>query len=83
MIKVDKGNVAFGSAYNKWAVSIKAMKKFNITFKDIYDYCAKEDHAGLVAKSPLDEVLLEMIITHLPNPKFAQAYRIPVHGKEI
>lgn len=81
MIKVDKGNVAFGSAYNKWAVSIKAMKKFNITFKDIYDYCAKEDHAGLVAKSPLDEVLLEMIITHLPNPKFAQAYRIPVLWK--
>lgn len=81
IIQVEKGNVAFGSAYNKWAVSIRSMKKFNIGFKDIYDNCAKGNHAFLVEKSPLDEVLLEMVITHLPNPKFAQAYRIPVLWK--
>src|SRR3989338_6112591 len=27
MIGVNKGNVAFGTAYNKWALSIKSMKK--------------------------------------------------------
>jgi elongation factor 2 len=81
LIKVDKGNVAFGTAYNKWAISINAMKKFNITFKDIYDKCTKEEHAWLVERSPLDEVLLEMMINHLPNPKFAQSYRIPVLWK--
>lgn len=81
LIKVDKGNVAFGSAYNKWAVSIKSMQRFNISFKEIFDKCQAGDHASLVERSPLDEVLLEMIITHLPNPKFAQAYRVPVLWK--
>ncbi|MBD3209860.1 elongation factor EF-2 [Candidatus Micrarchaeota archaeon] len=81
-IGVEKGNVAFGTAYNKWAISITSMKKFNITFTDIYEKCRAEDHKYLVEKSPLDEVLLEMIIKHLPSPSFAQDYRIPVLWKE-
>ncbi|MEW6749109.1 MAG: elongation factor EF-2 [Candidatus Micrarchaeota archaeon] len=81
LVKVDKGNVAFGTAYNKWAVSYASMKKFNIGFKDIYDRCSKGEHSWLVEKSPLDEVLLEMIIKHLPDPKTAQPYRIPVLWK--
>ena len=80
-IGVEKGNVAFGTAFNKWAISITSMKKFNITFKDIYDKCRAEEHKYLVEKSPLDEVLLEMFIKHLPSPKVAQAYRIPVLWK--
>ena len=80
-VRVDKGNVAFGTAYNKWAISYSSMKKFNIGFKDIYDKCVAGEHAWLVEKSPLDEVLLEMIILHLPSPKFAQPYRIPVLWK--
>ncbi|MBI5046235.1 elongation factor EF-2, partial [Candidatus Micrarchaeota archaeon] len=81
LIKVDKGNVAFGTAYNKWALSIGSMKKFNITFKDIYQKCVDQDHKYLVERSPLDEVLLEMFVKHLPNPKHAQAYRTPVLWK--
>ncbi|MCX6771105.1 MAG: elongation factor EF-2 [Candidatus Micrarchaeota archaeon] len=80
-IGVAKGNVAFGSAFHKWAVSVKSMTKFNIKFTDIYNYCKKGDHKTLVEKSPLDEVLLEMVIDHLPNPKYAQQYRIPVIWK--
>ncbi len=80
-VRVDKGNVAFGTAFNKWAVSYSSMKKFNIGFKDIFEKCVAGDHAWLVDKSPLDEVLLEMIILHLPSPKFAQPYRIPVLWK--
>ncbi len=80
-ISVNKGNVAFGTAFNKWALSITSMKKFNISFKDIYEKCVAEDHKYLVDRSPLDEVLLEMIILHLPNPKIAQSYRIPVLWK--
>ncbi len=78
LIKVDKGNVAFGTAYNKWALSFTSMKKFNIGFKDIYDKCVQGDHKWLVERSPLDEVMLEMIVKHLPNPRTAQPYRIPV-----
>ena len=80
-IDVKKGNVAFGSAFNKWAVSIVSMQRFNISFKDVYEYCVKRDHKTLVEKSPLDEVMLEMMVTHLPNPKAAQKYRIPVIWK--
>ncbi len=80
-IGVAKGNIAFGSAFHKWAVSIKSMQRFNIKFKDVFEYCKAGDHKTLVAKSPLDEVLLEMAITHLPNPLVAQRYRIPVIWK--
>jgi len=80
-IGVAKGNVAFGSAFHKWAVSVKSMTKFNIKFTDIYNHCRKGEHKELVEKSPLDEVLLEMVIDHLPNPKYAQQYRIPVIWK--
>ena len=81
MIGVAKGNVAFGSAFHKWAVSITSMTKFNIKFPDIYNHCKAGEHKILVEKSPLDEVLLEMVIKHLPNPLYAQQYRIPVIWK--
>jgi len=81
MISVEKGNVAFGSAFHKWAVSISSMKRFNISFKDIYEKCVTGDHKFLVDRSPVDDVLLEMVIRHLPNPKVAQAYRIPILWK--
>ncbi len=81
LIDVNTGNVAFGTAYNKWALSIKSMKKFNISFKEMYEKCVAEDHKYLVDRSPLDEVLLEIIITHLPPPNVAQPYRIPVLWK--
>jgi len=80
-VSVEKGNIAFGSAFHKWAVSITSMKQYNISFKEIYDRCDKEDHAYLVEKSPVDSVLLEMVIKHLPNPKQAQPYRIPILWK--
>jgi elongation factor 2 len=76
LIKVEKGNVAFGSAYNKWGLSFPYMEKTKLTFKDIYKYCSIEDHKTLVEKAPLEEVLLEMAVKHLPNPLVAQKYRI-------
>ncbi|MDE1798260.1 MAG: GTP-binding protein, partial [Candidatus Micrarchaeota archaeon] len=35
-IDIKKGNIAFGSAFHKWAISIKAMQKFSIKFTDIF-----------------------------------------------
>ena len=81
LIKVDKGNVAFGSAYNRWAISFPIMQKNKITFKDIYRYCADQNHAHLVEIAPVDDVVLEMVIKHLPTPDTAQPYRIPVIWK--
>ncbi|MFH1285007.1 MAG: elongation factor EF-2 [Candidatus Micrarchaeota archaeon] len=81
MLNVNKGNVSFGSAYNKWAISVPQMKKTGMTFKEIYEKCSKGDHVSLTAKAPIDEVILEMAVTNLPNPKQAQPYRIPVIWK--
>ncbi|MGC9132184.1 MAG: elongation factor EF-2 [Candidatus Micrarchaeia archaeon] len=82
LINVAKGNVAFGSAYNKWAISYPFSQRTGINFKTIYEYCSKKEHEKLREIAPSHEVVFEMVIKHLPNPKEAQKYRIPViwHG---
>jgi elongation factor 2 len=77
IIKVEDGSVAFGSAYYNWAISAPYMAKSNISFRDIYDYCKNQDQKTLAKKAPIHEVLLDMTITHMPNPIMAQKYRIP------
>jgi elongation factor 2 len=81
-LKVETGNVVFGSAFNNWAITVPYMKKTGINFKDIYEYCKNGDQKALAKKAPLHEVLLEMVILHLPDPLTAQKLRIPViwHG---
>ncbi len=81
LIKVEKGNVAFGTAFHKWALSMTSMQRTGMNFKTIYEKCQADDHKELIEKAPLDEVILEMVIKHLPNPKIAQKYRIPVLWK--
>jgi len=76
---VQEGSVAFGSAFHNWALSIPYMKEKGITFKDVIDaYTSEndEDRKALAKKAPLHEVVLDMVIKHLPNPVEAQEYRI-------
>ncbi len=80
-VSVEGGSVAFGSAKEKWALSVTQMKKKNISFKDIITAYQTGTQAELAKKSPLYEVVLDMAIHHLPNPKEAQASRIPVIWK--
>ncbi len=76
-VKVEDGSVAFGSAYYNWAISAPYMEKTGLSFKDIYDYCNKNDQKTLAKKTSIHEVLLDMVVDHLPSPKEAQKYRIP------
>ncbi len=76
-VKVDNGSVAFGSAYYNWAVSVPQMEKTNIGFGDVYRHLKEDKQKELAEKSPLYQVVLEMVIKHLPNPLEAQKYRIP------
>ena len=76
-VKVEDGSVAFGSAYYNWAISAPYMEKSGLSFKDIYDYCHDEKQKELAKKSPIHEVLLDMVVDHLPSPDIAQKYRIP------
>ena len=50
-----------------------------IGFKDIIDAynSGEEAYKELAKKAPLHEVVLDMVINHIPNPKEAQKYRIP------
>jgi len=80
-LNVEAGNVAFGSARNKWAISVPYMKKTGITFKEIYRYLSEEKQDDLSKRAPLHQVVLDMVIHHLPNPLVAQPMRIPVIWK--
>lgn len=81
-VSIQDGTVAFGSAYNNWAISAPFMKESGISFSDIFEYCSREGgQKELAKKSPLHEVVLEMAITHIPNPVDAQKVRIPTIWK--
>jgi len=76
-VKVQDGSVAFGSAYNNWAISIPYMKKTGIGFKEIYEHCKDEKQKELSKKIPGYQIILDMVVKHLPSPQEAQKYRIP------
>jgi elongation factor 2 len=75
--KAEEGTVAFGSAFNNWAISVPYMKETGLTFRDIYEYCNKNDQKTLAKKAPIHQVVLDMVIDNLPSPAVAQKYRIP------
>ncbi len=77
LARVEDGSVAFGSAYHNWAINVPIMQKTGITFKDIYDYCKADNQKELAQKVPLADVLLGMVVEHLPSPDQAQRYRVP------
>ena len=81
-VSIQDGTVAFGSAYNNWAISSTFMQRSKITFSDIFEHCAREGgQKELAKKSPIHEVVLEMAIKHIQNPRDAQKLRIPVIWK--
>jgi elongation factor 2 len=80
-VNIADGSVCFGSGFHNWALSVPAMKKYNVTFKDVIDYAENEKQKELADKIPISEVFLGMVAKHLPNPKVSQKYRIPTIWK--
>ena len=79
-VNIQEGSVAFGSARDNWALSLAYMHKKNVNFKDIlkiYEMPDDEREKWVWEKAPLHEVILDMVIKHLPAPLDAQKYRIP------
>lgn len=78
-VSVENGSVAFGSAYDRWAVSKTIMEKSKINFKQVFEYSSQGEEGikKLQEIAPVEEVVLAMIIDHLPSPRVAQKYRIP------
>ncbi len=77
IVNVLDGSVAFGSAYRRWAISIPYMKKTGMSFKDIIDLTLSDKEDELAKRAPMHQVVLDMIVKHLPHPVDAQKYRIP------
>ncbi|MGC8581521.1 MAG: elongation factor EF-2 [Thermoplasmata archaeon] len=75
-VKVEDGSVAFGSAYQNWALSLPYMQKTNITFKDIYDLSIKGESKEIGKRAKINDVIFDMVVKHLPSPREAQKYRI-------
>lgn len=73
----ENGGVAFGSAYQNWAINVPAMKETGIKFGDIIEYSRQGKADELAEMLPLYDVLLNMVIEHLPSPDVAQVYRVP------
>jgi elongation factor 2 len=78
--KVDaaKGSVVFGSALDKWGLTLEIAEKKGIKFNDAeftqtYD---KGDLRNLVRTVPLHSAVLDMIVKHAPNPVQSQKYRV-------
>lgn len=76
-VSVMDGSVAFGSAYENWALSMPYMKKTGVTFKDIIELCSAGRAKELAQKAKINDVVFDMVVRHLPNPLEAQKYRIP------
>ena len=77
-VSVQEGSVCFGSAFHKWALSLAYMKKKGISFKDVIEaYKEEGKYQELTDKAPVHEVVLDMVVRHLPNPLDSQPYRIP------
>ncbi len=76
MVDVQSGKVAFGSAYKNWAMSVPYMKKTGVSFKDIIDMTEKDQEKELSKKAVIHEIILDMVVKHLPSPIDSQKYRI-------
>lgn len=76
-VNVNDGSVAFGSAYYNWAISVPYMQETGLTFSDIIDLTENDQVQELYKKAQIHQIILDMVVDHLPNPLKAQRYRIP------
>jgi elongation factor 2 len=76
-VSVEEGTVAFGSALYKWGVSMPSMQRTGMDFGEIIDLERADKRQELHEKTPLADVVLDMVAEHFPNPIDAQPRRIP------
>ncbi|MEM2921783.1 MAG: elongation factor EF-2, partial [Candidatus Bathyarchaeia archaeon] len=71
------GTLAFGSAKDRWGLTLSGAQKKGINFNYIVDAYLNNRVEELAKDAPLHEAVLDMIVEHMPNPVEAQRYRIP------
>ena len=76
-VSVEEGTVGFGSALYKWGVSMPSMQRTGMDFGEIIDLERADKRQELHEKTPLSNVVLDMVCEHFPDPLDAQPRRIP------
>jgi elongation factor 2 len=76
-VSVEGGTVGFGSALYKWGVSMPSMQRTGMDFGDIIDLEQADKRQELHERTPLSDVVLDMVCEHFPDPIDAQPRRIP------
>ncbi|WP_299265149.1 elongation factor EF-2 [Halorientalis sp.] len=76
-VSVEDGTVGFGSALYKWGVSTPSMERTGMDFGDVIDLEQADKRQELHERTPLADVVLDMVCEHFPNPIDAQPMRIP------
>jgi elongation factor 2 len=76
-VSVEEGTVGFGSALYKWGVSMPSMQRTGMDFGDIMELERNDNRQELHERTPLSNVVLDMVCEHFPNPIDAQPRRIP------
>ncbi len=76
-VSVEEGTVGFGSALYKWGVSMPSMQRTGMDFGDIMDLERADKRQELHERTPLSDVVLDMVCEHFPDPIDAQPRRIP------
>lgn len=77
--KIDpfKGSMAFGSAKDKWGVTLDIASKDGLKFSDIISTYEAGKKDELAKKYPVHTAILDMVTEHFLPPYMAQKYRVP------
>ncbi|NMC04621.1 MAG: elongation factor EF-2 [Candidatus Lokiarchaeota archaeon] len=70
-------SVAIGSAKDGWGFNFKVLQDKGLKPDIFFKKYMENDILWLRKNLPLDDVVLQMVIDHLPNPLQAAKYRIP------
>lgn len=76
-ISYRDNSVAVGSSKHGWGFTVELLKEKGLSPEDVFERYRISDIDWLKKHLPLDEVLLHLVIQHLPSPDEAQAYKIP------
>lgn len=71
------GTIAFGSAKDRWGLTLQIAQKKGINFSYITDAYHNNRVEDLAKEAPLHSSILDMITEHMPPPHNAQRYRVP------
>ncbi len=76
LVNAGIGQVAFGSALDRWGFTLPLLQKKGISFKQMVQMYQDGKLEELQEKLPLAEAILSMAVQHLPNPIISQPRRL-------